>query len=172
MDSGSGRTWSPGLLQPSAAPRGASVSPSLSPPGREGLVPLGCLESDGESWCHMAKRNEVPGTHPNMSLAGRCFPAALSPVPGTTRLGPMALLTVRARRGLWSGGSQHRPASPSASSASQPSQSSWCHHPRWWRSRCHSASCCPQRSGWDKPGGGEPKTPAGPGGRSAACNPH
>lgn len=120
----------------------------------------------------MAKRNEAPGTHPNMLLTGRCFPAALSPVPGTTCPGPTALLTVRARRGLWSGGSQHRPASPSVSSASQPSQSSWCHRPRWWRSRCRSASCCPQRSGWDKPAGGEPKTPAGPGGRSAACNPH
>lgn len=83
----------------------------------------------------------------------------------------MALLTIRARRGPWSGGSQHCPVSPSESSASQPSQSSWHRHPRWWKSRCHSANCCPQHSEWGKPGGGEPKTPASPVGRSAACNP-
>lgn len=87
-------------------------------------------------------------------------------------LGLTALLTIRARHGLWSGGDQCCPVSPSVSFVSQPSQSSWHRHPRWWRSRCHSASCYPQHSEWDKPGGGELKTPASPVGRSAACNPH
>lgn len=78
---------------------------------------------------------------------------------------------LRAHHGQRSAGSPRHPAGPSGSSVSPSSPSAWSRHPRWWRSRCRSASCCPRRSGWDKPGGGEPRTPAGPAGRSAACSP-
>lgn len=78
---------------------------------------------------------------------------------------------LRAHHGQRSAGSPRHPAGPSGSSVSPSSPSAWSRRPRWWRSRCRSASCCPRRSGWDKPGGGEPRTPAGPAGRSAACSP-
>lgn len=168
MDLGSSRIWSP-----PAQCSPTSASPSLSPHGREGLISVSqCFESDGEKCCHMTKRNQASGTQLNTELAGRCFPATLSPIPVCTHIGPTALLTITAHRGQWSGGGQHCPVCPSGSSVSQPSQSSWHRRPRWWRSPCRSASCCPRHSGWDKPGEGELKTPAGPGGRSVACNPH